>query len=32
VIISVFAFAGYFEVIDSLLSTGVKGILNYFSK
>jgi preprotein translocase subunit SecE len=32
VIVSVFAFAGYFEVIDSVLSTGVKGILNYFSK
>jgi preprotein translocase subunit SecE len=32
VIISVFAFAGYFEVIDTILSKGVHGILNYFTK
>jgi preprotein translocase subunit SecE len=32
VIVSVFAFAGYFEVVDTVLSAGVKGILNYFSK
>jgi preprotein translocase subunit SecE len=32
VIVSVFAFAGYFEVVDTLLSSGVKGILNYFAK
>ena len=32
VIISVFAFAGYFEVVDTILSRGVKGILNYFTK
>jgi preprotein translocase subunit SecE len=32
VIVSVFAFAGYFEVVDTVLSAGVKGILNYFAK
>jgi preprotein translocase subunit SecE len=32
VIISVFAFAGYFEVVDTVLSRGVKGILNFFTK
>jgi len=32
VIVSVFAFAGYFEVVDSILSRGVKGILNFFTK
>ncbi len=32
VIVSVFAFAGYFEVVDTILSAGVKGVLNYFSK
>jgi preprotein translocase subunit SecE len=32
VIISVFAFAGYFEVVDTILSRGVKGILNFFTK
>jgi hypothetical protein len=32
VIVSVFAFAGYFEVVDTALSAGIKGILNYFSK
>ena len=32
VIVSVFAFAGYFEVVDTVLSKGVHGILNYFTK
>ncbi len=32
VIVSVFAFAGYFEVVDTVLSRCVKGILNYFTK
>ncbi len=32
VIVSVFAFAGYFEIVDTALSAGVKGILNYFAK
>jgi preprotein translocase subunit SecE len=32
VIVSVFAFAGYFEVVDSVLSWGIKGILKYFTK
>jgi preprotein translocase subunit SecE len=32
VIFSVFAFAGYFFVVDSLLSRGIKGILSFFSK
>jgi preprotein translocase subunit SecE len=32
VIISVFAFAGYFEVVDTILSRGVKGVLNFFTK
>jgi preprotein translocase subunit SecE len=32
VIFSVFAFAGYFFVVDSVLSRGIKGILSYFSK
>jgi len=32
VIVSVFAFAGYFEVVDTVLSAGIKGILNYFSR
>jgi preprotein translocase subunit SecE len=32
VIVSVFAFAAYFEVVDTVLSSGVKGVLNYFSK
>jgi preprotein translocase subunit SecE len=30
VIFSVFAFAGYFFVVDSLLQRGIKGILNFF--
>jgi preprotein translocase subunit SecE len=32
VIVSVFAFAGYFAVVDSLLSKGVKGVLQFFTK
>ncbi len=32
VIVSVFAFAAYFEVVDGILSWGVKGILNAFTK
>jgi preprotein translocase subunit SecE len=32
VIVSVFAFAAYFEVVDTALSAGIKGILNSFSK
>ena len=32
VIVSVFAFAGYFEVVDTVLSAGIKGILNFFSR
>ena len=32
VIFSVFAFAGYFFVVDSLLSRGIKGILSFFAK
>jgi len=32
VIISVFLFAGYFAVVDSVLQAGVKGILNFFTK
>ena len=32
VIFSVFAFAGYFFVVDAVLSSGVKRILDYFSK
>jgi preprotein translocase subunit SecE len=32
VIISVFAFAAYFEVVDTVLSRGVKGVLNFFTK
>jgi preprotein translocase subunit SecE len=32
VIFSVFAFAGYFFVVDSLLTRGIKGILTFFSK
>ena len=32
VIISVFLFAGYFEVVDSILSRGVKGLLDFFKK
>ena len=32
VIISVFAFAGYFAVVDSILAKGVKAVLEYFTK
>ena len=32
VIFSVFAFAAYFEVVDTALSRVIKGVLNYFSK
>jgi len=32
VIISVFAFAAYFAVVDSLLTSGLKKILDFFTK
>lgn len=32
VIVSVFAFAGYFFVVDSVLSHGIKTILEFFTK
>jgi preprotein translocase subunit SecE len=32
VIFSVFAFAGYFFVVDSLLSRGIKSLLTMFAK
>jgi preprotein translocase subunit SecE len=32
VIFSVFAFAAYFEVVDSILSRGVTGIFRLFTK
>ena len=32
VIFSVFAFAGYFAIVDSILNRGIKGILSYFTK
>ncbi len=32
VIFSVFAFAGYFFVVDGVLSTGVKDVLRFFTK
>jgi len=32
VILSVFAFAAYFAVVDSLLAKGIKGILGAFTK
>ena len=32
VIISVFLFAGYFEVVDSILSRGVAALLRVFAK
>ena len=32
VILSVFAFAAYFAVVDSLLTRGVKAILDLFTK
>ena len=32
VIFSVFAFAAYFAVVDSLLTKGVKSVLEFFTK
>jgi len=32
VILSVFAFAAYFAVVDSLLAKGIKGVLQFFTK
>jgi hypothetical protein len=32
VIVSVFAFAAYFEVVDTVLGRGVKGIMQFFTK
>ncbi len=32
VIISVFLFAGYFAIVDSLLQRGLKNVLDYFTK
>jgi preprotein translocase subunit SecE len=32
VIFSVFAFAGYFFVVDAVLGAGIKRVLDYFSK
>jgi preprotein translocase subunit SecE len=32
VILSVFAFAAYFAVVDSLLAKGIKGVLEFFTK
>ena len=32
VILSVFAFAAYFAVVDSILTKGVKAVLEYFTK
>lgn len=32
VIISVFAFAAYFAVVDSVLTKGIKAILDFFAK
>ena len=32
VILSVFAFAGYFAIVDSLLVKGVKSVLDFFTK
>jgi preprotein translocase subunit SecE len=32
VIFSVFAFAAYFEVVDTVLSRAIKGVLNFFTK
>jgi len=32
VIFSVFAFAGYFAVVDSVLSRGLRAILDFFTK
>ena len=32
VIFSVFAFAGYFAVVDAVLAKGIKGVLDFFTK
>ena len=32
VIVSVFAFAGYFAVVDSILTKGIKAVLEFFTK
>jgi preprotein translocase subunit SecE len=32
VIFSVFAFAGYFAIVDKLLAVGVTKLLNYFAR
>ena len=32
VIFSVFAFAGYFAVVDNILGRAIKGVLNFFTK
>ena len=32
VIFSVFLFAGYFAIVDSLLTKGVKAVLEFFTK
>jgi preprotein translocase subunit SecE len=32
VIFSVFAFAGYFAIVDSVLGAGIHKILNFFTK
>jgi preprotein translocase subunit SecE len=32
VILSVFAFAAYFAVVDSLLAKGIKAVLEFFTK
>ncbi len=32
VIFSVFAFAGYFAIVDAVLSAGVKDVLKFFTK
>jgi preprotein translocase subunit SecE len=32
VIVSVFAFAGYFYVVDGVLGRGIRDVLNFFTK
>jgi preprotein translocase subunit SecE len=32
VIVSVFAFAGYFAVVDKVLAVGITRLLNYFAR
>jgi preprotein translocase subunit SecE len=32
VIFSVFAFAGYFWIVDGILSKGIRDVLNFFTK